>query len=50
MLHLLREDSVEKAIAFYGDTEKIPEANIKTMHQLGLTKIKKILAACAPED
>ncbi|MBA2653137.1 MAG: DUF1415 domain-containing protein [Tatlockia sp.] len=50
MLHLLREDSVEKAIAFYGDTEKIPEANIKTMHQLGLEKIQKILTSCIPKD
>ena len=43
MLHLLRENSVEKAINFYGNTEKIPENNIATMHKLGITKIKKLL-------
>ncbi len=50
MVHILREESVEKAIAFYGDTEKIPEANIKSMHELGLLKIKKILASCLPKN
>lgn len=43
MLHLLREDSLEKAIAAYGDTAHIPEKNISTMNQLGLEKIKKII-------
>lgn len=50
MIHLLREASVEKAIAYYGDTEKIPETNIKTMHQLGIEAIKKIIAGCLPES
>ncbi len=45
MLHLLREDSVEKAIQFYGDTDKIPKNNIALMHQLGLQKIKQILSS-----
>ena len=44
MLHLLREDSVEKAIAHYGDTENIPENNIATMHKLGLEQIKSLLS------
>jgi len=44
MVHLLREDSLEKAIASYGDTEFIPEKNIATLHKLGLEKIKKIVA------
>ena len=43
MLHLLREDQVEKAISAYGDTEIIPQRNIATLHELGLEKIKKIL-------
>lgn len=42
MVHILREDSLEKAIASYGDTEMIPARNIATLHQLGLEKIKKI--------
>lgn len=34
MLHLLRESSVEKAIAYYGDTEAIPTRNIALMNTL----------------
>lgn len=34
MLHLLREDSVRKAIAGYPDADKIPERNIATMRRL----------------
>lgn len=41
MLHLLREDTLDKAIAAYGDTDKIPEKNITTLCQLGLEAIKK---------
>lgn len=44
MLHLLREGSVEKAIEYYGETEKIPETNIATMRQLGLEGILKLLS------
>lgn len=46
MLHLLREESVEKAIDYYGDTSTIPEKNIATMQQLGLEKIQKLLSDC----
>jgi len=48
MLHLLREVSVEKAIAYYGETEKIPENNIKSLRELGLDEIKSILVDCIP--
>ena len=43
MVHLLREESLEKAIAAYGNTEEIPKNNIATLNQLGLEKIKKIV-------
>ena len=43
MIHILREDSLEKAITAYGHTEQIPENNIRTMRQLGLNKIQEIL-------
>ena len=43
MVHLLREESLEKAIAAYGNTEEIPQNNIATLNQLGLEKIKKIV-------
>lgn len=36
MLHLLREDSVEKAVTTYPDVADIPEKNIATMNKLGL--------------
>jgi uncharacterized protein len=43
LLHILRESSIEKAIAYYGDTSKIPDNNIATMHKLGLDKITALL-------
>ncbi len=35
MIHILRENSVEKAIASHPNTEKIPHENIKTMNAIG---------------
>ena len=35
MLHLLREDSVEKAVTTYPDVADIPEKNIETLNRLG---------------
>jgi hypothetical protein len=35
MLHLLREASVERAIAAFGDTEEIYRRNIRTLRRLG---------------
>ncbi|MCC5791928.1 MAG: DUF1415 domain-containing protein [Legionellaceae bacterium] len=43
MVHILRESSLDKAIAFYGDTESIPAKNIQLMHQLGLDKIQQLM-------
>ena len=48
MLHLLREASLEKAIDAYPDPEAIPERNIKLLRELGLAKVKSLLAACYP--
>jgi hypothetical protein len=36
MLHLLREDSVERAVTTYPDVADIPERNIVTMNRLGI--------------
>lgn len=41
MVHLLREEHLERAIAAYGDTSKIPEQNIEKMKALGLKNLKK---------
>ena len=35
MLHLLRQASVERAVAAFGDTAKIYEGNIETLRSLG---------------
>ncbi|MGQ3891916.1 DUF1415 domain-containing protein [Legionella sp. CNM-4043-24] len=43
MLHLLREDSLDKAIDYYGDTDSIPEHNMETLRKLGLRKVQALL-------
>ena len=43
MFHLIREASLEKAIAHYPDTDKIPERNISLLREMGLEEIHKIL-------
>jgi hypothetical protein len=48
MLHLLRESSIELALASYPHPENIPQKNIKSLRELGLTKIKSLLAGCYP--
>jgi hypothetical protein len=45
MLHILREERLDRAIAAYGDTDKIPEQNSETLRRLGLEQIKKIINA-----
>ena len=42
MLHLLRESSIERAIAYYGNTEDIPENNMACLRQLGLDEVKQL--------
>jgi hypothetical protein len=46
MLHLLRESSLEHAIASYPDTADIPEQNIQRVEGLGLETMKALLASC----
>lgn len=46
MLHLLREDSIEKALENISDPEAIPEANIQTANRLGIDALKKQLENC----
>jgi hypothetical protein len=46
LLHLLREDSLERAIASYPDVEQIPERNIALMNRLGSDKLKALLDSC----
>lgn len=42
MMHLLREEQIEQAITYYGDTEQIPENNIACLRKLGLENVKKM--------
>ncbi|MEN9504070.1 MAG: hypothetical protein RI964_3355 [Pseudomonadota bacterium] len=44
MLHLIREDSLEQAIAHYPDVDDIPERNIDTMNRLGSAHHQQVLA------
>jgi len=46
ILHLLREASLERAIAGYADADKIPERNIALMETMGAEKLKALLQGC----
>lgn len=50
MLHLLRESSLEQAIASHPDPKNIPQHNIELTRKLGLAKMQTLLAACYPVD
>ncbi|MDJ0879737.1 MAG: DUF1415 domain-containing protein [Halieaceae bacterium] len=46
MLHILREDSVARAVAGHPDVEGIPERNIALLKELGAEKLQEILQGC----
>ncbi len=46
MLHLLREESIDKALANYNDPESIPDRNINFAREKGLTYMKMLRDAC----
>lgn len=50
MLHILREESLDKAIEFYGDTTDIPNQNIIKMETLGKHKLDSIFTLCMKVD
>ena len=43
MLHLLREESIEKALENYENPEAIPERNIEKMRELGVEGVKRLM-------
>ena len=45
MLHLLREESVARAVETYPDVDAIPQRNIQTMHKQGSVKLQTTLSA-----
>ena len=44
ILHLLREDSVDRAVAAYSDPDSIIERNVATMRELGSEGFRKLLS------
>ena len=46
MLHLIREDSLERVIAHYPDVDQIPSRNIELMNSLGRDKLQALVRAC----
>ncbi len=50
MLHLIREESLARAIAGYPDPDGIPERNIELMKSLGLDRMHALMRACFEED
>lgn len=47
MLHLLREASIEAVLAHYPQPEQIPVRNEALTRELGITKMRALLAACS---
>ena len=45
-LHILREASIEQALAGFAAPDLIPEQNIRTMEKLGAERMRAILASC----
>ena len=45
-LHIIREDSMQRAIEGHPDTAQIPDTNIKLARQLGADKIRDMLNQC----
>lgn len=46
LLHLLREDALEKAIANHPEPDQIPQRNIQRLTGLGRAKLEAMLLAC----
>jgi len=46
MLHLIREDSLEKAIESHPDSDQIPQRNIDLMQDMGPEKLSALLQSC----
>ena len=46
LLHLIREDSLERALADFPDSGQIPTRNIAAMKALGCDRAQDILKAC----
>jgi hypothetical protein len=49
LLHLLREESLARAIDDFADVEQIPVRNIELMNKLGSQQLRALLHACSSE-
>jgi len=50
ILHILREDSLERAIKSHSDTKKIPDHNIRLMRSLGADHMASLLRQCQQDE
>ncbi|MBV1914438.1 MAG: DUF1415 domain-containing protein [Pseudomonadales bacterium] len=50
MLHIIREESLERALDKTANPEKIPERNIQLARQLGTKKLQQLLNKCIHSD
>lgn len=46
VLHILREASVERAIAAHGDIDAVPARNIAVLNSLGTDRLRVLLRGC----
>jgi len=46
MLHLIREESLERVLAHYPNPEKIPKRNIEYIRELGVDYLLELLKKC----
>lgn len=46
LLHLLREESIEKAVASFEGIEAVPERNIRHLEKIGACELQKRLLSC----
>ena len=50
MLHIIREESLARAIAESANVDQIPARNIALMNKLGLARLRTLLQACINDD
>ncbi len=50
MLHIIREESLEKALNTYPNPELIPQRNIEYCQKLGIKKMQEMLAKCTNQN
>ena len=47
MLHLIREESLERAVASYPDIDQVPKRNVELMNETGVEKLRALLHKCS---